>query len=683
MTTSDLIEFGKYLYTTNNDDFAKDVKETDVIFPISFNNSKFELGSLCKKNEITLNYDVNSIFNNELYISTDQRVIIPIKGGLLGLSPFFIKLDNDFINKNGKYKKKEIKNFKNKVKQSLNNNNNNNEFIEHISKIYKDPEKNFLEMIPDLNNEKYIYYKSFFKKYLTEKTKSLIIDYYEFINTNIDSIIEKIIKYKSEQLQLNENPSFYLTCVFNSDFDLINDILVYYSIFSKKRNKKIKDYGESKCPFCTKKCITYPFISCYTATEPTYFFEYKSEIKKSKLKLCKTCNAYLLFAEDKLKKIFLPNIMVIPKLKNNKNDFKEFLKASNTDENTFIKLNEILENNSNKLNYDLVLYEKNSKGDKYDIKKYVENYRAFLATFKTEKKEKILLYNEDHNLIYLFNENYFKQKKDNKLNNINSIFDLEYIFKELFIDVKEEIKYLKLEHFYEIYTKDVKKLMPRFDVKTVTIFIKYMHNIFDFIYELNLDAINRNMINEMFLNILIKLEKNKNHINYYNMHILKRLNYYFMLKKEFLGETMLETPNLEKLKCICRDYSEDKDNDIIKIINNDKTLKYYLIGQFVRLIDDTKHANNKKNEVFSNFISNVNRNNIKNLFVTEILQKNDFYIKHMNEKGKIIFKIFENDLSSVFSEKKNYSYEEYLLLMFTGYYTTNILSSSENKEELI
>ena len=47
----------------------------------------------------------------------------------------------------------------------------------------------------------------------------------------------------------------------------------------------------------------------------------------------------------------------------------------------------------------------------------------------------------------------------------------------------------------------------------------------------------------------------------------------------------------------------------------------------------------------------------------------------MNKKGKFIFKILETSLNTLFDEE-NYYFEDYLLLIFTGYYTENILSSS-------
>jgi CRISPR-associated protein Csh1 len=48
----------------------------------------------------------------------------------------------------------------------------------------------------------------------------------------------------------------------------------------------------------------------------------------------------------------------------------------------------------------------------------------------------------------------------------------------------------------------------------------------------------------------------------------------------------------------------------------------------------------------------------------------------MNKKGKFVFKLFEKDIDSLFNESDGFSFEDYILLIFTGYYTENVLSSS-------
>ena len=156
-----------------------------------------------------------------------------------------------------------------------------------------------------------------------------------------------------------------------------------------------------------------------------------------------------------------------------------------------------------------------------------------------------------------------------------------------------------------------------------------------------------------------------------------------MLNKEFLEDKMLSENHIKELKNIFSKYNTNNNNKIstedeekiFNLIEEDYSLKYYLLGQFISLIDNSKRINNKNGEVFSNFIINCNKYNILKLFATEVLQKNNYYIEKMNKKGKFIFKILEKDLNSLFNEDKFY-FEDYLLLIFTGYYTENILSSS-------
>ncbi len=49
-----------------------------------------------------------------------------------------------------------------------------------------------------------------------------------------------------------------------------------------------------------------------------------------------------------------------------------------------------------------------------------------------------------------------------------------------------------------------------------------------------------------------------------------------------------------------------------------------------------------------------------------------------------MFKILEMNTNNLFDESNDFDYEDYILLLFTGYYTQNILINNyEFKEELI
>lgn len=676
---SDLIEYGKWLSKNNLDYFGKVTKDKDYIFLINFDNGNFILDKLYLKEDFKSaklfnKFFKNSLFSEDFLISTDQRFIIPSKSNLLGLSPFFIKLDHDFLKK-GEIDNDKIKKFQDKVNRSIKANANEKEFVSVLRTIYDDSE-NFIKKC-HFDNEKIYNIHFLFSKNSFESLSDKIVDYYTFILNNLEIITSSIIDLKkSDEFNKKSKPNFYLACCFNNQLDLINDLFIYYSKIFKKRDEKVNDFDEGICSFCGEQNITYSSLGSY-ALSKLGSFNYSNNMENSRLRICKECNSYLRIAEDNLKKSLNGPMMIIPKSKGIF-EYDSFIKISNLeDRNSFSKINEFLKDNSNEFNYDLVFY-KEGNGNTYVINKYVENYQAFLIDFN----KKIRLYDEGLN--YLFGEKYYEDIGDEK-RFVNNLFDLESIFKSFFISIDDDkIKALNLYNFYNIYTMDLTGtagILYGFDSKTISIFTKYMHSIFNYIYELNGDALNRYMVNEIVLNLLLKFQKNTTIKKNYKFCILKNLNYYFMFVKEFLGEYMLNEDEMSNLKSIffkCTSnekISKDDENSILEIIEQDVSLKYYLLGQFISLIDSTKGNKGKKSEVFSNFVLNCNRNNIKKLFTTEVLQKNNFYIASMNKKGKFIFKILENNLNDLFDEESFY-FEDYLLLIFTGYYTENILSSS-------
>lgn len=676
---SDLIKYGKWLSENNLDDFGKVTKDEDYIFLINFKNNdfildKFYLKETFKSEKIFNKFFKYSLFSEDFLISTDQRFIIPSKSNLLGLSPFFIKLDHDFLKK-GEVNEDNIKKFQKKLERSIKANANKKEFVAVLGTICSNPE-NFIKDC-SFNNEKRDNINLFLSKNSLETLSNIIIDYYSFILENLKYITSSIIDLKkSDDFNKKSKPNFYLACCFSNEFDLINDLFIYYSKIFKKRDEKVNDFEEGICSFCEEQSITYSSLGSY-ALSKFGSFNYSENMKNSRLRICKKCNSYLRTAEDNLKKTLNGPMMIIPKSKGIY-DYDSFIKISNLeDKNSFSKINEFLKDNSNEFNYDLVFY-KEGNGNTYVINKYVENYQAFLIDFN----KKIKLY--DDGLNYLFGEKYYDEINDEK-RFVNSLFDLESIIKSFFININDnEIKFLNLYNFYNIYTRDLtgtSGILYGFDSKTISIFTKYMHSIFNYIYELNEDSLNRYMVNEIVLNLLLKYQKNTTSKKNYKFSVLKNLNYYFMIVKEFLGEYMLNEENMIKLKSIffkCtsdKEISKDDETSILEIIESDVSLKYYLLGQFISLIDSTKGNKGKKSEVFSNLVLNSNKNNIKKLFTTEVLQKNNFYISGMNKKGKFIFKILENNLNNLFDEEDFY-FEDYLLLLFTGYYCENILSSS-------
>lgn len=688
---TDLIEFGEWLSKNKQDEFGKNLNlDVDYLFCIKFNKNleDFEFEGIKPVKEKVLYYDA-SIFNNYYYVTTDQMVIKPSNSNLIGITPFLLKLDHNFLDKNKEKDETKVNKFYKKVERSKNANGNSKEFVELIGSIYKDSDA-YISRIP-LSQEEIKNLTAFFEDFSFDNLEETIKCYYNWLYENKELIVDKLIEFKEKEGSKKlKKSNFYLLCYFNSEMDLLNDIFYYYSKFIKKRKEDFKEIEDAPCSFCDSYGNVYPSMGDFVMGNAAFSFNYDDNkdtaMKNSRIKFCKKCAIYAMIAEDKLMKILPNNILLVPKRING--DYSDFLiEMSKDDKPSFEKINDILKDFKG-FNYDLALYTNKKQGKGYIIEKYIENYKSYLARVRTEENKtqeglsKISLYNGDKMEYLAFNENVKPSKYEPAV--IKSIFDFESIFKQFFINIKDSnLDYTKLYHFYQIYTRDLRGktgIVGNLDSKTFTIFSKYMHSIFNFIYELNPDAVNKGMLNEIILNCLIKITKNIDEPKYL---ILKRLNYYLMLNKEILGDKMLEKGDLDKLKTTIGKYEKDNPEvmeEISKLIQENPSLKYYLIGKFLKLIDNTKYSSGKKRDIFGNFVTNANRNNIKSLFVTEVLQKNNYYIQKMNPKGKLVFNLFEDDLNSLFNEENELSFEDYLLSIFTGYYTENILKGGDFNE---
>ena len=689
---TDLIEFGEWLSKNKQDEFGKNLNlDVDYLFCIKFNENleNFEFEGIKPVKE-KVSYHNTSIFNDYYYITTDQMVIKPSNSNLIGISPFLLKLDHNFLDKNKEKDEAKVNKFYKKVERSKNANENGKEFVELISSIYADSD-DYISKVP-LSQGEIKNLMTFFEDISFDNIEKTIKSYYNWLYKNKELIVDRLIKFKEEDSKKFKKSNFYLLCYFDSEMDLLNDIFYYYSKFIKKRKEDFKEIEDAPCSFCNSQGNVYPSMGDFVMGNAAFSFNYDDNkdtaVKNSRIKFCKTCAIYAMLAEDKLMKILPNNILLIPKRING--DYKDFLlEMSKEDKPSFERVNNVLREFKG-FNYDLALYKNKKQGKGYIIEKYIENYKAYLAMVRSEKdkmqkglSEKISLYDGENRFEYLsFNETI--NPSDKEVKNIKNIFEFEYIFKQFFINIKDsKVDYTKLYHFYQIYTRDLTGkagIVGNLDSKTFTIFSKYMHSIFNFVYELNPDAIDKSMLNEIALNCLIKIVKNMEKPRY---PILKRLNYYLMLNKEILGDKMLEKNDVDKLKTAVEKYEKDNREiieEILDLTHKNPSLKYYLIGKFLKLIDNKKYHGGKKSDIFGNFVTNANRNNIKNLFVTEVLQKNNYYIQRMNPKGKLVFNLIENDVNSIFNEENNLSFEDYLLSIFAGYYTENILKGGDLDE---
>lgn len=691
---TDLIEFGEWLSKNKQDEFGKNLNlDVDYLFCIKFNENleNFEVEGIKPVKEKVPFYNT-SIFNDYYYITTDQMVIKPSNSNLIGITPFLLKLDHNFLDKNKEKDETKVNKFYKKVERSKNANGNGKEFVELISSIYEDSD-DYISKVP-LSQDEIKNLMAFFEDISFDSLEKTIKRYYNWLYENKELIIDTLIEFKEkEDSKKLKKSNFYLLCYFNSEMDLLNDIFYYYSKFIKKRKEDFKEIEDAPCSFCNSYGNVYPSIGNFVMGNAAFSFNYDDNkdtaVKNSRIKFCKTCSIYAMLAEDKLMKILPNNILLIPKRING--DYGDFLlEMSKEDKPSFERVNDVLRG-FNGFNYDLALYKNKKQGKGYIIEKYIENYKAYLAMVRSEEdkmqkglSKEISLYDNENRLEYLsFNETV--NPSDKEVKNIKNIFEFEYIFKQFFINIKDsKVDYTKLYHFYQIYTRDLTGkagIVGNLDSKTFTIFSKYMHSIFNFVYELNPDAIDKNMLNEIVLNCLVKITKNMEKPHY---PILKRLNYYLMLNKEILGDKMLEKNDINKLKTAVEKYEKDNHEiteEILDLTQENPSLKYYLIGKFLKLIDSSKYQSGKKPDIFGNFVTNANRNNVKNLFVTEVLQKNNYYIQRMNPKGKLVFNLIENDANSLFNEENDLSFEDYLLSIFAGYYTENILKKGGDLDE--
>ena len=643
----DLKEFGQWLEENDLVSF-NNINEDDYIFIIAYENDRFYFKNIQKASDNSFGYYNKSLFNKELQFSSNQNYVIADNKNLMGMSPFFVIIGD-------------IQKFKVKSKRSMDTNSNRKQFVEKISEIYDNFDNGFLDRCSltfEQKNELKILYDSINLDNITD----LIIKFYSFIYENSDNIIEKIKSFENYK-----DITFYLACIFGDEKDLINDLFFNYCKYLKKTSENVDDYKNGICSICNNNVTVYPSFPGFFSNKPNYFFNNDSNIKNSPLQICNHCNSYINFAIQKLMDITnFPNILIIPKERVD-GGYLKFIKISNKETNSFEKLNDFLKY-CEEFNFDLIIYRR--KNALMLINKYIENYNAFLLNF-----ENLLLFNNNQ-MNYILHDSVYSKSYKRALENT---FDFEILFKDLFIYIKDD-KFKKFNQpFYKMYTKDKKgigNLLKYFNSKSKSIFLKYYNNIFEFVYEINFNAINKSIISEIVLNCLIVIQKNNKFIKNYNFEILKRLNFYFLFINGFLGGNLLLKENVITLKESIKDLYGPKDINneiIIELIDNEPCLKYFILGQFIRVIDNYKEDAGKNVNIFSNFISHTNKNNIKKYFTIQVLQKNNFYINQFTEKEKFIFEILKLYGDILFDEKV-LSFEDYLLSIFTGYYCENIIS---------
>ena len=74
----DLIDLGKY-FSKGKDIFGKNTKDNDLLLPIQYTNNQLNIKPIIRKRDMNLSKNISnkSIFSEDLYIITDQRIMIP------------------------------------------------------------------------------------------------------------------------------------------------------------------------------------------------------------------------------------------------------------------------------------------------------------------------------------------------------------------------------------------------------------------------------------------------------------------------------------------------------------------------------------------------------------------------------------------------------------------------------
>ncbi|RLG01366.1 hypothetical protein DRN58_01930 [Thermococci archaeon] len=601
--------------------------------------------------------------------------------GIMGISPFFFKSQHLKANKVKKsYRYNEIyKNLigrkDNFIKDYLDYLKENAENLGKIKVSDKDiPEledclnKNIIpEKLKKILKPKQISENTIIKK--EEDDKWSIIDQRDVICT---------IKKEKEMFVISIN----LDWLFFKEFNGKNTMELhkkFIEVYSKLPRKKDIEEIDGTCSVCGKEGkIGYPKIPFFAAEISNYAHNLKEDLSAFRIRICSDCEPYIAAGWRYLNSIFGGKLYIlIPKLRENANrdSLREFIKRINKNNlSNFEKLNLVLRNRHLDEELELFFIVMKREQQKTVIEKFVQNYKTFAVRFENETLA------EGNELEYVDWESKIE------IPEIRSYFDLERLLRFFFVNDKN--KYFS-KYFYELYHHSKQRRVVPENMESSfkhRLFI-YRDNLFSFIYETNLYALKDSMLNDICLNFLLyEIRKQR---DFWKVNtdinlcykIMEGLNYYYFLKNKIRGDIKMKEQILslkyEFVKLENEKAKEEAEEKIEKIVEEDERLIYYLIGQFIRKIDNFR-GKKGKNKIFDSFVQSINRRNIKQRFVEDILQKQNYYIEKLNPKAKFVFDIMSNNLDKLFEYEP---YEEMIISLITGYYSRDILKSSKNGGE--
>lgn len=494
-------------------------------------------------------------------------------------------------------------------------------------------------------------------------------DYYkkEYNDGMVKSLLE-FFKNNEDKFQDLEADWGFITKFEGNETEEAHEFFINTYV-TAPQNKNI-DWIEGNCTLCGKTAkmrdIRLPF---YSLEVTNYNFGLASnEVDKGPLKLCKECEGKIISGWKYLSNIFGNNYVLIPEPRHESLDsINDYIRIAEENANDFERLNNLIGERELYEDLEFRFLVTEPQQSKLNILRSVSNYRLFAKKFENED---LIL---DDDLKYFPNSDI-----DPMVRSLSTYFDLESILKFFFVN-DNNYYFDKLMgqkfHFYQLYNTELpKNLNSKFKHQL------YAHRdeLFSFIYETNPNALPKSSLNEIVENFLRYELRNEVSEGRFEEGIVKNkivegLNYYY-----FLCSKIYEVSNMKnktkRLKKYFEDWEEPESKQKIRdLVNEDENLRllYYLIGQFIRAIDDFRY-NEDKNKIFSDFVESLNRKNAKSRFAEEILQGQTYYIEKLNPKAKFVFDLLTENLDELFQQK---SFSDVLIAVVSGYYAEKILKS--------
>lgn len=524
-------------------------------------------------------------------------------------------------------------------------------------------------------NNSYVY-DEIYREKIEDKnglSDNLINNYLDFLINNLEEIKNKIKKISDDK------PKWFFVKRFEKE---VHDVhFSFISRYLKKPRRKNITPTQGKCDFCKNKKnnIKYPRLPFFSLDIGTYSKSLqRNSIENMRIKICEECEMFIVGGWRYLRNIFDRNYILLPKIKKNKNLNEEhrealqsfFKKINNTSLSDFEKINQILENEKVNKYFELDFLIVDKEQSKLKIKKYIKNYKLHCTSFENLN----LLEKNDEDLKFI---NYKLEGKSNELvNKIEDPFDLEKILHSFF---RKENGFFLDHHFYELYYRDLpKKLSSIFKQRLY----KYRKDLFNFVYELDFTALNKQIISELVLTCILYEIRNKRKLfenkNYRDLNLkestLIKINHFYFLTNKIMSDQNFKT-KVNNLEEYLQDLNQSNKQKIKDLVFENNDLFYYLIGNMIKKIDSFRYSKNKS-KIFETFIKNVNNRNIRKRFVQDILKKQIYYLERLNPKAKFVLSLVKYKLEKLFEESE---FEEIMLALISGYYSDDVLKSEDNQ----